>query len=62
MNVFYILVLLVAGGREFAMTSIPGFSSREACQSAGAAFLLEAKREYGARYYCIANSERNGTR
>lgn len=63
METFYILVLLVSMSREGAMTAIPGFSSRESCESAGAAFTKEAaKREYEPRFYCFVNNRRNGTR
>lgn len=62
MKVFFILILIVDINRAGTMTAVPGFSSREDCQSAGEAFKVEAKAEYYRRYYCVAAPERNGTR
>jgi len=59
---FYTLVLLVWMNRGGAMTSIPGFPDRATCESAGVAFVFEAKAEDRPRFYCFANPERNGTR
>ncbi len=61
MTIFYTLVLLVSFGREGGMTVLPGFNSRTDCESAGAAFVLEAKGNYP-RFFCFGHPERNGTR
>jgi hypothetical protein len=59
----YVLVLVIGYGQYPAMTNIPGFSDRGACDSAGQAFLLEAKAaDHRPRYYCFASHERSGSR
>lgn len=62
--VFYALILVISGSPYNAqsMTAIPGFTSRGACDSAGASFMLETKGEVRPRYYCVLYTERDGNR
>ncbi len=59
---FYVLVLVISFGREGSMSTIPGYSDREACNSAGAAFIVMVKPEQNPRFYCFQSPERNGSR
>lgn len=54
----YVLVLLIGVVNQsgVGITSVPGFGSRSQCESAGEAWKVEAKKEWGARYYCVAPS------
>lgn len=61
-KIFFTLVMLISGPYGIAMTSLPGFSNRDACDSAGSSWLLEAKKESRVRYICFGHPERNGTR
>lgn len=61
-KMFFTLVLLISGPYGIAMTSLPGFNSRGACESAGASWLLEAKTESRVRFICFTHPERNGSR
>jgi hypothetical protein len=45
----YTLVLLIGVN----MTAIPGFNSKAACEESGRAFVLVARRERDARFYCF---------
>lgn len=51
----YILVLLVGVINQtgVGLTAVPGFDDNARCESAGEAWKVHAKAEYGARYYCI---------
>jgi hypothetical protein len=49
----FVLLLMITVNREGVAWSVPGFDTRGACESTGAAFLLEAKKEPGAKYYCV---------
>lgn len=42
----YVLILTILMNRAGAMTNISGFETLSACQSAGAAWMLNAKKLY----------------
>jgi hypothetical protein len=53
-----IYILVILAGSPMSIATVPGFGDRAQCESAGEAWKVEAKREYNARYYCVAGPEK----